>query len=485
MNKAQTYLLGMVCQLKPDHELVRDLQYDSEVIQAFAASATKLTREDLLGKAPNGKYAFEYKEVWQNFSKILKIMEQSGDLLRPEDIVKPVMDGKSLLRMAESRNALDEIFVPAIWKGRMEAMENAWFTLSFSERNKYDFQRIRSAVAHAEGRTTREEQLEKAGITADKMRVSLRLGDLRDVKAALERHGDHLRSADLFLRDNSNDTALDSFAAWNSIDSWMPELLKHGEMPAWHEWLTSRAGNRTPLGKALEHGAAWKLFRPEYWQKNPDDMLRLYEHVPPEKRGMIQIHESLSKIMDMNFAGSVDIGALKTRASLFTPIAGREMHGVGGEVVRVMPVMLEKTWKNIDLIRENLRAAGQDLALSDLRQRVGFVDDTLLHVAVRHGQFDAVLRLAKDTQDVIALDDLLAKNARGQCVLDDLVQQGKIKNLMEPDLWVGRVRDMVAVWNVLPAAARKDIDFGAIHSRVNILSLREGLKNRQPQPGSP
>lgn len=484
MNKAQTYLLGMICKLKPDHDLVCDLQYDSDIVQAFATSATKLTREDLFQPAPNGKFIFEYKEIWSGFPKILKILEEAGEPLRPEDLYKPVIDGKTLVRMAESRYALDELFTPSIWKGNMEAMENAWYAFPMSERNKYDFQRLRSAVAHAEGRTTREEQLEKAGITAEKMRVALRLGDLRDVRAALEKHGDHLRSADLFLRDNSNDTALDSFAAWNNIDVWMPELQKHGEIPAWQDWLASRAGSRTPLAKAIEHGTAWKLFRPEYWQKNPDDMLRLYEHIPPEKRGTIHIHDSLNKIMDMNFGDSVDIGALKTRSSLFAPVAGKEMRGAGGQAVRVMPIMLEKTWKNIDAIRDSLRAGGQDLALCDLRQRAGFVDDTLLHVAVRSGQFGAVLKIAKDNRETITIDDLLAKNARGQCILDDLVQQGKIKDLMDPALWAGRVPEMAAVWNILPTAARKDIDFGAIHSRANILSLREGLKNRQPRPGA-
>ena len=475
MNKAQIFLIGMICALKPEHDLVKGLHHDSDIIRAFSSSATPLTKLDLFSTAPNGKSIFEYQEIWDSFPKIIELLSAQGESITPQDIATPLENGKTLLRMAADRQCLQQLFVPHIWKGKAEQMENVWYGHPQSERNKYDFEKSRRALAHAEGRTTREEQLERMNLLPERVRTAIRMGNIDEIKATMEKYGDRFRKEDLWMRDHTNETVLDSFAAWSNVDIWMKELQKHNDMPTVEDWLTSRAGSKTPLAKAADHGSAYKIFKPEYWHKNPEDMLRLYEHVPLEKRGLIHINETLNYIMNVNFGDRVDLDTMTSCDRLFATLDGPALRGIGGKTISVQPVMLEKIWKNIGQVRAQLQSSGEDLQLADLRRRTGFVEDSLIHVAIRHGQLDALLDIAKTTGDHLGFDDLTAKNARGQCPLDDLMAQGRIKTILQPGLWVGRVNDLVRVWKILPEPARRDIHFESIHSQANRLSLRQAL----------
>lgn len=474
MNKAKTLLIGLMCKMRPEHDLVKNYMHDAEAHEQTLRGDVVLTKDDLFNPMPNGKVVFEYKEVWDNFSVITDWLARNGEALTVADLERTAT-GKTLLKFAEDKIALDKIFTPDIWKGRMKDMENTWYAIAQLERNKYDFLKLRRAVAAADGQELREDQLLKMGTDADKVKAAVRSGGstFSDLTRLLESKGDRLRKGDILLRDNSNETPLDAFAAWSNFDTWYAELEKNGEAFTVNDWLTQRATSKTPLALAVQHNALPKIFTPQHWANDPDGMMMLFEQVPADKRSAVDIQDVLNKIIETNFGAQLNVENLRTRYQLFAALPGPAMKDSEGKLVAIQPLMLKKVWDNVSGLRERLQQTGADLSLGDLRRRVGLTNDTLIHVAVRSGRFDEILKLAREKNgDVLTIDDLTAKNRRDQTVLDEIVKQGQVKDLFSPDLWVGRVGEMIQAWSLVPADGRKDIDFPAIHSRTNMLSLR-------------
>jgi hypothetical protein len=474
MNKAKTLMLSLMCKMKPEHDLVKGYMHDSEAHEQMLRGDVVLTKDDLFMPLPNGKLVFEYKEVWDNFSVVTDWLARSGEALVIEDLEKTA-SGKTLLKHAEDKAALDKLFTPDIWKGRMKDMENAWYAIGLSERNKYDFLKIRRAVSAVDGQDLREDQLLQLGTDADKIKGAVRSGgtNFADLVKVLEAKGEHLRKGDLLLRDNSNETPLDAFGAWSNFETWYAELEKNGETFTLEDWLTKRASSKTPLELAVQHNALAKIFTPQHWASDPDGMMTLFEQVPADKRSAVDIQDVLNKIIETNFGDQLNVETIRTRHQLFAPLPGPAMKDHEGKPVAIQPLMLKKVWEGFGALRERLQQTGADLNLADLRRRAGLTNDTFIHVAVRSGHFDDVLALVRQRKhDSLTIEDLTAKNRRDQTVLDEIVKQDKVKDLFSPDLWVGRVGEMIQAWNLVPEAGRKDIDFHGIHSRTNMLSLR-------------
>jgi hypothetical protein len=76
---------------------------------------------------------------------------------------------------------------------------------------------------------------------------------------------------------------------------------------------------------------------------------------------------------------------------------------------------------------------------------------------------------------------LTAAGASGKSVLDVLVTRGEATALFKAENWIGRGQELMTLWDKIPQDKRKDIDFEAIHGRVNMLTLRQRFAG--PKPG--
>jgi hypothetical protein len=139
----------------------------------------------------------------------------------------------------------------------------------------------------------------------------------------------------------------------------------------------------------------------------------------------------------------------------------------------VHPLGFEKVWKDMANIRATLAAQGECLTLDHLRQPAGRSGDSVLMLAARNGHFDQVMAIAAESRQTLTLDEITTAGPTGKSILDVLVAKGDVAKVFTPEHWVGRGRDLVTLWNAVPADKRTDIDFETLSGRVNVLTLRQ------------
>src|SRR5690606_8634698 len=132
MNKSTQLIVGMLLGNEKHHEIYDGIDRDSDMASELLDTKA-ITNEDDFSRTPNGKGFFQYKETWQNLKKLFNFLSKNDQRLDLEDLRKVIVNNKSAIDMAAECNALDELFVPEIWKGHSEEMQNLWYSI---DRNK-------------------------------------------------------------------------------------------------------------------------------------------------------------------------------------------------------------------------------------------------------------------------------------------------------------------------------------------------------------
>lgn len=107
-----------------------------------------------------------------------------------------------------------------------------------------------------------------------------------------------------------------------------------------------------------------------------------------------------------------------------------------------------------------LRAAGVPAA------RNAFFD------AVQAGQLADIVALSRRTGEPITAADLLQpayrlKGMGGMTALAKICERGELPLLLQADLWMGRMAEVTGIWEQVPAACRKTVDFAAFSARLH------------------
>jgi hypothetical protein len=197
-------------------------------------------------------------------------------------------------------------------------------------------------------------------------------------------------------------------------------------------------------------------------------MMTLYERLEATDRAKIDINTVLSELKEAEYG---DLVRTDTLADLTTILNEHERDTEG--FFPVHPLGFEKVWKDMANIRATLAAQGESLTLGHLRQPAGRSGDSVLMLAARNGHFDQVMAIAAESRQTLTLDELTTAGPTGKSLLNVLVEKGQVAKVFTPEHWVGRGRELVTLWNAVPADKRADIDFETLSGRVNVLTLRQ------------
>ncbi len=481
MNKGKQLLIAVLCEFDQSHEIYRGIVKDSDTARQLMAS-TNVTKADIFSATLDGKSFFDYRETWDRIDALVKLLRERGEEVYPRDFTKVITGSKTVLQLCEDRNAIDKLFSPFIWKGRMEEMKELWFAVHQNDRRKNDFRVICRKVAEAEGREMREDKIERMGVRQADVRIALNTGDFDSIRSKMAAFGDYLRKEDVLApAEDTGDSLLTPGMPWSHFEKIAAELGRNGEVFTRKDFLARYNNGTTILDRAVQLNELGKVFHPAVWAGRPHEMMELYEVVPADRKKDVNIQQVLSEVVDQAYAAKIKMDGNLTLSSLSRTF-GRVADGRGGFSFRLLG--MKSLWQKMDDVRAQLRLRGEKISLSDLRASAGGIEgETCLKAAARHGQFAQVLSILEESGESIGKDDLLYRGAAdSQTLLEILVESEQLQLLMKPDLWAGRAQDLMDVWKHVPIAARDDAQFQKLQSEVNRLSLRKRFGNGGHHP---
>jgi hypothetical protein len=478
LNKGKTLIIAALCGLPADAKIVKDASGDPAAAREMLA-CTAITKDDVLSVSTDGESFFAYEQSFEQLPKIAAMLAEQGEPLTAADMTRTLTGSLNLVRYAERHKKVDKLFDPALWAGRLQEMQGVYYTVMKSERDKLDYTGLRRAVAAQTGDLIPEDRLKLAGLDALSVRTKVRQGNVAEIKEALAKHGENFTKDYVFLLDNAGDNIFEFKDAFDHIMAWLPELEAQGDKLTKEDFLFKAGDQKTPLEHAVRHDQLPKIFTARIWQGRASEMLSLFEHVPQADRAKVDIQGVLSELKEAEYGAKIVTGDKVTLESL-TKVLNEHERGQDN-FYPVHALGFERVWKDMDSIRETLARRGETLTLDHLRQPAGLAGDNVMMLAARTGHFAQVMAIAAASKDVVSLDELTREGPGGKSIFDVLVARGEIATMLKPESWIGRGRDLMALWDKIPADKRKDVDFEAIHGRVNMLTLRQ--KFAGPRPG--
>lgn len=488
MNKAKQLYLAMICEFPANHELVREAVSDPAAAEQLR-QGVRITKADIFDLLSNGKSIFEYDEAWRKFDQIVNVVRMSGDSVSFGDFSKLARVSKTVMDLAVEKGVADKLFSPELWRNRSERdFISAWFEIERLERDRYDFMKIRRAFARAQGRDVREDQLEKFGVRREDILADIRSGDFSDTNQKLARHGDKLRKDDLFLLDHMGDNMLNQRNAWYKLDALLAQLEKNGEHLDFDDLTFCVKGRRSIIQTATDQDDLSKIFFAPLWRDRLPEMIRLYNHVGTIHRNRqqeIKIHAVLDEVAQLQYGAALKEKKIADKADLLA-VVNEADKGVGPYFYRpVIALGLKAAWDNIDAIREDLRAKGQKISLSDLRKVSGFAGDACLVGAVRNGHFSKVLEILDESGEYLSAADLTAKGRDDKSIIDILADKDQMDVLLSPSFWAAHPGDFLPVWNAIPTSQKLGFELKDLQAEINRLALRRRFVQRPQQRPAP
>ncbi len=473
MNRAKQLFIAVLCECHSGHDLYKDVLMESETADQLL-NGIKITKSDLFSETQDGDSIFKFREVWAHLDRLVDLIRKNGEEFTAEDFRQMADDKKSILEMAIDKDALNRLFSEHLWANRLTEMEDLWYEIPKSKRDGFDFRDARREVAALAGKELREDQLEKMEIHPGQMINALRIGSVEEMQQKLAKHGDHIRTEDILLLDSDGCTSFSIAPFWEHFGKICRELQAHGEILTADDFMFSRGGAKAPLEKAFEMDVADKLFHPLIWQDRLDEMLDLFEKGPASRFDDIDIFSVISDIMESGAGGKMK--SVKD----WTASLDKKME-YNNRPVRALG--MKNVWKRMDAIRQNLRQNGEKFTLAHLRLSSAFKDETVMLTAVRFGYFEQVQDILKESGEHLSYDDIAMQGADGRTMLDLLMEQNELPSLFQPENWIGRAQELFKTWEDVPDHERSAVDFADIHSKVNLLSLRQHHATRhRPQP---
>ncbi len=484
MDDKQNLLIALSLGLKEDHSIRKDLP---ENAGADIIDISNIDKDDFFNgfeKDGEPKNFFHYKEAWEKLPDYVAAYAAKGVKITPEDITEVKRPGgKTLLEMAVDCGSVIYAFVPEIWAGRREDMENTWYSINKSSRASISFSDILARTAEIEGVQTREAQLKEMGISHDEMIDALKKGPLDTVLKKLEEAGDYLRVDDLLLMDADGDTVFFASDVWNAdkFEKIVDALAVNGEVLDRDFFMFQRGTRGTILTNGLgKTNGIDQIFSPKVWAGRPNEMLELFSEVPESNKSKFEIHHVLLKVLEETYAPLLEEGADVSLEDLTETVSVLEgPDKVEGEPVKHYPVSLlglESVWKNIEQIEDKLAVKGEALTSEHLAIESGYPKETVLMIAIKSGEFEKALDVLKSDGGLSA-EILLQKSERGKTALDFIVEKDQVALLLDESMWVGMVDDFMQVYQALPDIKKAEVQeqVTSMHSHLNILSLRKAF----------
>lgn len=459
-----------------------------ELVQSLSQRIV-LTKADFFALDEEGKPFLETAGAWKNFDKIAKIVQANGEKFTYDDFTNPLAPGntKTLLDAAKSNNGLKQVFSFDMWAGRFAEMEKLWFQLASYERNKVfsngynsssstsglipiELKRRLLAVEH---KTPPEDRLEKAGLRLDDIRrASMDNLAFDDVNRKLARVNDYFRKEYVLMVDSSGDTMFDGRSgAWNKFSDILKIMQAHGERLEVADYTRKLSNAKSLLERAGEQKTLNKVFAPDQWADRLDDMFQLWSKVPDAWK------TSPMTTQDFDNAYATAEGLTYGKRFLLQEFNGKgdllKPLNPGAEARPVLPLGLKVVWENFEGVQSKLEETGEKLTMTDLRATSGHMSDSCIMIAAKHGRFDRVVEISRNSGEPITLEDFSAKDGHGNTLLNILAEKQQLSLVFSPTIWVGRVDEMRQLWTQVANKDRRQVDYANVETATKQASLKQ------------
>ncbi len=479
-NYIKKALVAALCE-HPDAEKYRNLAFSgdnlTQTLEAMAGQQQMLTKADFLALDDAGKCLLDCPGAWKNFARIAETARANGDRFTFDDFITPIAGDRTLLDSAVAHGGLSNIFTFEIWEGRFDDMERLWHRVPVPNRKEIfkdgmTAPQLKRRLFAAEGKTTPEDRMLKAGLLPDDIRTALSAkGELAPVVAKLEAAGDWLRKEYVLLPNASGDMCFDNASAWGRYQDVVAEMTAHGERFEVNDFLKQVSYAKNMLARAAEYQSLSKVFTPAHWQDRLEDMLQLWSCVLPgwtAAMGARDFDASYAEAENLTYAPQFAARPLTGKQDLFTPL-----NNVGEPV---LAIGLRAVWDNFALITEKLDAIGQPLTIADLRASTGEMGNTGLLAGAKFDRFSAIVDLAKERGEKLTVKDFIAEDIHGNTLINVLAEKNQLALAFAPELWVGRVKEMKDLWWNVALAYRGQVDF----TDAEINAKRATLASKKP-----
>lgn len=470
INKGKQLIVAAMCGLPADSKYAKGALGDPAAAAEMLA-ATKVSKDELMAVTDDADTVFAYEQTFDQLPKIAAMLAEQGEKFTASDFTRALTGSLSVVTYAERHKKVEKLFDPVIWAGRLQDMQAVYYSVTKLERDKLNYTTLRRAVAAETGCLIPEDRLQQAGLDALSVRTKVRYGQVAEINEALKKSGQKFTKDFVMLLDSAGDTIFEFKDAFDHINTWLPLIEDAGEKLTKDDFLLKVGTQKMPLERAEAHEQLPKVFTARIWQGRAAEMMALFEHVTVANRSKVDIQRVLSDLKEAEYGDKLPASD-KVKLEDLTRVMNDHERGQE-HFFPVRALGFESVWKDMDKVRETLAARGEKLTLSHLRESAGLAGDSVMMLAARTGHFAQVMAIAADSREALTIDDLTQAGPTGKSILDTLVARGEVTTMLKPESWVGRGRDLMALWEKIPQDKRKDIDFEAIHGRVNMLTIRQ------------
>lgn len=490
-------LVGALCQHPDTHQYWRrafpnnDL---SELNTLLSSPENKLCKEDLFVHDDKGRSFLDQNNFWVNFSKVCQVIAQNDEHFTRADFLRKINDGSwhTLLQSARQSKGYLHIFKEEAWAGHFDDMQDVFASFSFMEKKEIfpisqgsmDLNLKRSVLA-AEGKVMPEDSLARAGLKNIDLHNAFRtnFGDgYEDIKERLAAVGDYFRKEYLLLPDDSGDTVFYFSSIWEEYNDIVDTLSQNGQRLEIKDFLREIGNSEPILKKAGDHRALDKVFNPHHWVDRLDDMIALWEHVPPKYKEKTMKQESFDLVYaaaeSKTYKDLIDFSKIDSKIDLLSQINYCATPGQHP----VYPIGIIDFWQHIDGLAERLAMNKESFSAADFRQKSGPNEETILIKGTKLGHFSKIVKLIGQNNEKLTVDDFLQKDKNGCSVLQIMSQRKELHQVFQPELWENRLPDMRALWMNVENIHRHQIDISDIEFKLKqkIIAARSNDNLRLP-----
>lgn len=481
ISKAKLLVIGLMLGFDRNHAIFGNW---GDIAGEDLLNVGSVTKDDFFALLPGDKSFFEYDRTWKSLRKIFDFVEKQGERITIDDFKKVLVRGKSAIDLAVECKAIDSVFEPAFWVGHLDDMTAFWYCLEKIQRPRgKDLVDLRMIVARLEQCPIRETRLKEIGIEPRDVYGGLRQGSHEQLNLRMVTAGDRLTLADAKVCDADGDHGLYSRGGWERFEVLYDIWEQNGEIPDAAFFLFRNGKQPSIIDAAFTHSCEAKVFNARVFAGRPDELLKLYRNLKDEQRGKIDIFRVLADVIEQDYAKQFVVSDQLALRDLHMPIyrPGAEMGGLSP----LTALGLKTTWEQMDAILPVLAQGAERLTLQHLRLPAGLKGENGMVKAALYGRFDKVVAIALAAGERFDLADLIKPQAGGgPSIVTILARSGQIESILDPQLWVGRSGQLVALWEAVPEQVRIQTKplFQAAQNAANRLSLQNLASARGVAP---
>lgn len=430
----------------------------------LAAADESLTKDDVLSVADDGTHFLQNKRGWEIFGIVNQLVREGGESFTADDFKAPLGTRhggqKPLYQWAVESGSLSDIFNYDVWEGQEDEMLEFFYEIPEDARKQVDMVSVRRDFARARGEDIREDRLAKIDVTPEKIAEAATSSfQFKQIAEKLQEAGESVLADDLHTPKADGATVFTDTSFYNNLDDVMKVLNEHGQTLSKEDFLMAPEGQKSAIEFAGEQNILPKIFDADLWVGRSEEMLELWDAVPENLKGQVNIATVLNKVDEKTFEDSVHIDENTPLQYMYTTVRGKAPVAGQADEAGLKPLGTKKGWDDLNSVYTKLHEKGVAITLDSLREDNGRGDASMIYTAVATGHFDLLQKIAENSDDRLTVEDLTRETAHGDTVLRQLADKTKLVALLKPEAWVNRVDEMKQVIDAVPEDKRGSITF--------------------------